>query len=307
MGRRFPHTPDHRRHRGGYPLGRPCGHLVGRPAPPGGPGAAAGGRLRCADVRRAHQPPGHPGHPLAGRAPAHPLAPGPGGFFGGNPRPLVPRRGMHLHVGGARPPGGALRGRLLGLYHAARRARARGPRHRRAPPEQAAPRTGVAVARGPGPGHQAEVPCEGGPGAHRRCAAPARPVGAEAHGHHAPGQAGGRCEERHRGVRRPQGTRRRGMAHRPRGPPGHRGRERRRQDHPGERHTEEAVPHRWLREGGEDGEVRRAVPALGRAERPGRRPRAPGGGALRPRHHAGRQGPDPQAAAGAAARSAGWP
>ena len=60
---------------------------------------------------RAHQPPGHRGGGLAGRAPA-----GPAGRVGrGHPRPLVSRRDRHHHLGSRRRRGAGSRGWLLRL------------------------------------------------------------------------------------------------------------------------------------------------------------------------------------------------
>ena len=55
-----------------------------------------------AHAGRAHQPPGCARHHLARRALEDPLAPRSGGAARGDPRPLVPRRGLRGHVGGAR-------------------------------------------------------------------------------------------------------------------------------------------------------------------------------------------------------------
>ena len=59
--------------------------------------AVAAGRRRPADPRRADQPPRRRGGGLAGRPP------GPSYVCagGGHPRPLVPRRGLRAHLGGA--------------------------------------------------------------------------------------------------------------------------------------------------------------------------------------------------------------
>ena len=142
----------HPRHRGGPPrirVGGRCAHprhpgrARGRPrprstrrqpvrraAPPRRPRACADRQVGCAHDGRAHQPPRHRRHPLARRAPQAPLARWQGRAFGRDARPLVSRRGVPQHVGGARPHHHAVRGRLLRLYPAARRARASGGRRR---------------------------------------------------------------------------------------------------------------------------------------------------------------------------------
>ena len=90
-------------------------------------------------------------------------------------RPLVPRRGLHAHVGGARRRRRAVRGRLRGLRAAARRARPAGGGRGVAPPEPHAQGARVAAAGCAGPNVQAEVPHRRGERAHRAGAAGARP------------------------------------------------------------------------------------------------------------------------------------
>ena len=94
--------------------------------------------------------PGRARHHVAGRTPENALARGAGCTAGGDARPLVPRRGVHAHVGGARPRGRPVRGRLLGLHHAARGARPFGGAGRAEASERPAPRAGLALARGAG-------------------------------------------------------------------------------------------------------------------------------------------------------------
>ncbi len=58
-----------------------------------------------------------------------------------HPRPLVPRRGLPRHVGGARRPGRAVRGRVLGVRAPARRARGGRPDRRAEAPERSCARS----------------------------------------------------------------------------------------------------------------------------------------------------------------------
>ena len=67
-----------------------------------GLGPRAGGYLGRHPHGRAHQPPGHARHHLAGQPPEAPLAGRNGRPLGGHARPLVPGRGVRAHVGGAR-------------------------------------------------------------------------------------------------------------------------------------------------------------------------------------------------------------
>ena len=71
---------------------------VRRRAAPGRAGRAARGRPRPAGARRADQPPRRRGRRLAGRAPGRAAR----RARRRHPRPVVPRRGLHAHVGGRR-------------------------------------------------------------------------------------------------------------------------------------------------------------------------------------------------------------
>ena len=185
--------PRHHRRAGlRHPMGRARGHAVRRAAPSGGPCAAAHRRLGRAGARRAHEPPGRACHHLAGGAFEDALARGAGRAFGGDARPLVPRRGVHAYVGGARPRGRSVRRRLLGLHHAARGARPAGGTGRAEASERPAPRAGLALARGAGArdGSRSSTwpwPRSSSPTC-RRCATS---WSYKRMGHGAPGQAGG--------------------------------------------------------------------------------------------------------------------
>ena len=97
-----------------------------RSAPPRRARAAAGRRLGHHRPRRADQPPGRRGHHLARRAPQEALARESGRAPGRHARPVVPGRGVHRDLGGARPDRRAVRGRLRRVHPAARRARPHG-------------------------------------------------------------------------------------------------------------------------------------------------------------------------------------
>ena len=200
--------PDPRRPDLGRSLGGARRRALGRPAPPRRPGAPADRRLRRPDARRAHQPSGHADHQLAGDPPQGALEPGLGRAARGHPRPLVPRRGLHLHVGGARRPRRPLRGRLLRLHPPARRARPHGGRHRGAPPQHGAQGARMALPRDPGAQHQAQVPRRGRPRAHRGRPARPRRARAQAPRREPPGQAGHRRRRCRRGLRGRRGPRR---------------------------------------------------------------------------------------------------
>ena len=97
-------------------------------------------------------------------------APGrpPGRAGRGHPRPVVPRRGLHHHLGGRRPDRPGLRGRLRRLDPGPRRAGA-GRRRHRGPPAEPAPQGDRLAAPGPaGPHLQAQVPHRRGQRADRR-------------------------------------------------------------------------------------------------------------------------------------------
>jgi hypothetical protein len=175
---------ERRRHRGARRRGRRAGVRVGvRSARPLHPGRAAGrrrlarqggGALRRAAPAlrprtrarghvgrdsdgRAHQPPGHGRHHVARQPPQAPLAARAGRASRRDARPLVLGRGVRAHVGGPRRSDRAIRGRLLRLHPAARRAPAPGGRHRGAPPEHAAQGAQLARARRQGAHEQAKV------------------------------------------------------------------------------------------------------------------------------------------------------
>ena len=99
-------------------------------------GLSGGERRRCAlaalllvaprpdRARRADQPPRRRGRGLAGRTPRRPAE----RAHRGDPRPVVPRRGLPDHVGGPRRRGRLLRGRLRGVRPRQGRAPAARPR-----------------------------------------------------------------------------------------------------------------------------------------------------------------------------------
>ena len=90
---------------------------------------------------------------------------------GRHPRPVVPRRGLHRHLGGRRPGRADLRGRLRRVDPGPRRTSA-GRRHHRGPPAEPAPQGDrLAAPRPAGPHLQAAVPDRRGERADRRRAA----------------------------------------------------------------------------------------------------------------------------------------
>ena len=96
----------------------------------------------------------------------------------GHARPVVPRRGVHPHLGGRGRPGRGLPRRLRRLGLRPGRARAAG-RRRRGPSAEPRPQgAGLAAARTARAHVQAAVPHRGGRGADRRRAAAARQRGA---------------------------------------------------------------------------------------------------------------------------------
>ena len=106
----------------------------------------------------------------------------------------------------------ALRGWLLRLHPAARRARPAGGRHGGAPPEHAAQGAQLARPRRQGAHEQAEVPHRGGPRAHRQRPAAQKPARAQAPRREPAGQAGHRDEGRELQLPgRPARDRRRGL------------------------------------------------------------------------------------------------
>ena len=313
----------HPRHRGGPPrirVGGRCAHprhpgrARGRPrprstrrqpvrraAPPRRPRARADRQVGCAHDGRAHQPPRHRGHPLARRAPQAPLARWRGRAFGRDARPLVSRRGVPQHVGGARPHHHAVRGRLLRLYPAARRARASGGRRRGKTAEHPASRARVARARGKGTLEQAALQGRGGPRAHRGRTAAAQHDRAAPQRHVAPGQEGHQPQARvvrlgwqalHQAHRLEH---RRGRPHRPARF------QRCWQDDAAQPHPGQAQADRRKGRDRPDGQVRRALAAALRAHRASGPARARG---VRPLQDALRAGRRHQPGPGAA-RSSG--
>lgn len=152
--------------------------------------------------RRADQPPRRRGHLLAGRASARP----PLGTGLRHPRPVVPRPGLHPHVGRPARHGPRVRGRLQRLR--LRPGRTRADRRDRGgqAAEPDAQGAGLAAARRPRPYVQAALPHRGRQRTDRRCAAaarhqradevrqrPARQDRLRAGGRHRPGQAPRRC------------------------------------------------------------------------------------------------------------------
>ena len=89
-------------------------------------GRAAARRPRPGRPRRADQPPRRRGGRLAGRPPRQPRL----GAGGGDPRPVVPRRGVPVDLGGARRGGRRLRGRVRRVRAGQGRAPAAGGGHR---------------------------------------------------------------------------------------------------------------------------------------------------------------------------------
>ena len=89
-------------------------------------GPAAARRPRPRGPRRAHQPPRRRGRRLAGPAPDPVRCPSYVRAGGGHPRPLVPRRGLHDDLGGARRRRGRVRRRVRRLRAGQGRAAAAG-------------------------------------------------------------------------------------------------------------------------------------------------------------------------------------
>ena len=143
---------------------------VRRRAAPGRAGPGAGRRARPAGARRADQPSRRRGHRLA-RAPSV----GPArGARGRDARPLVPRRGLRPHLGGAGRGGPRVRRRLLGVRARPGRARPDAGGDRGPPRQPGAQGARLAAPRPAGPHVEAAVPDRRGQRAHRRRAAAAR-------------------------------------------------------------------------------------------------------------------------------------
>ena len=143
------------RPRGGRPLRRRATALLA--------GRAAAGRARPGRPRRADQPPRRRGGRLAGRPP-RPAYVGAGRR---HPRPVVPRRGVRVDLGGPRRRRRRLRGRLRVVRPGPGRAAAPGRRHRAAPPQPGPQGAGLAAPRAAGPDVEAEVPHRRRQRAHR--------------------------------------------------------------------------------------------------------------------------------------------
>ena len=110
------------------------------------------------------------------------------GAGGGHPRPLVPRRGLPVDLGGPRRPGRRLRGRLRGVRARQGRAAAAGRRLGGTPPEPGPQGAGLAAPRRAGPDLEAEVPHRRRDRADRRRAA-ARATGSSCSGSRPSGSA----------------------------------------------------------------------------------------------------------------------
>ena len=197
-----------------HPVDRPRRRPERRPAPAGRARGPAHPRLGRRLPRRAHQPPRRRGGGLARPAPEEALAGEPGRTRGRHPRPVVPRRGLDRHLGGARHDHRALRGRIRGVHPAARRTRPHGRGQRVEAAEPAAQRAGLAAARGSCPVDEAQVPdgCRCRPD--RRRAADPRLGVARAAGRESARQG------RRRPARRLRDLRRGGARRRPRLAPG---------------------------------------------------------------------------------------
>ena len=210
----------------GVTLDRAVLGLSRRRAPSLRAGRAAARRPRPDRARRADQPPRRGGGRLAGPAPRRP----PVRARGRHPRPLVPRRRLPVDVGGARRPGGRLRGRLRGVRAGQGRAQPSVRGHRGASAEPGAQGARLAAPRPAGADLQAEVPHRRGQPAHRGRPAAAGPLRAAAVRDPAARQGRRRRRGRRPGARRPHPAAPRHLAARSRRPGRHRRRERRRQD-----------------------------------------------------------------------------
>ena len=160
-----------------------------RPAPSRRPGPSARRGRRRPLPRRAHQPPGRRGRRVARPPPDAALAPHRRRPRGGHPRPVVPRRGLHAHVGGARRHGGPVRRRLRGVGARARGALPAGGGD--GAEASAAREEGARLAAPwrPGAHVQAEVPHRGGQRHHRGRPRPAR-LGVPGEDGHGPARQG---------------------------------------------------------------------------------------------------------------------
>ena len=250
---------------------------LGRPAPPRRPRRPARRRLGRGVPRRAHQPPRRRGHRLARAPPEGPVGVGCRCARRRDARSLVPRRGLHRHVGGARRDRRALRGRVCGVRAAAGGARSDGRGIRGEAAEPHAQGARLAAPRRAGAHVEAEVPHRGREPAHRERAAGAQPGRAQPSRGGPPRQGrrrprgrvgrvpGGGCRARSAG-HEDRAARAR-VAHRAGGAHRHPGRERRGQvDAARTRHGRRAAHHR-TREARQDGEDRHAQPGAGRARR----------------------------------------
>ena len=289
--RRGPHGAQRARHAAPGP-GRAGRADVRRRAAAHRDRRAAGAPRGPADPRRAHQPPRRRRHRLAGAAPAA----APRRAHGRHPRPVVPRRGLHDHVGGRRRDRARLRGRIRGLDPRAGRAAAGRRRGGVPPAEPAAQGDRLAAARPAGAHQQAEVPHRRGQRADRRRAAGPRHGVTAAPGRLAAGQAGVRAVQGGPAGRVADPAVRRGLAGRPRRPDRDPRRQRGRQDDaaagPGRRPRPRRRPHpaRQHRAG--------RVPVAGAARAAGRAAPARGGRGGRQAGQARRPGADRVAAGG---------
>ena len=127
----------------GVSLDRPVVGPLRWRAPPVLAGRAAARRPRPDRARRADQPPRRRGGRVARGPPGQAcLRDG-----GGHPRPLVPRRGLPVDVGGARRGGGRLRGRVRRVRAGQGRAHPPGVGLRGASPEPREEGAGLAAPR----------------------------------------------------------------------------------------------------------------------------------------------------------------
>ena len=187
-----------RRHRGPrrrHPVERDGRRAEWWPASPGRARGTPGGRLGHPVSRRTDQPSRRRGHRLAGRASEAPVVGECRRAHRRDPRPVVPGRDLHRHVGGARPHHRAVRGRIRRLHPAAGRARSHGRSVRVEAPEPDAQGAGVVAPRRSRALDQAQVQDGCGLRAHRKRAASARHGFARRDGDAAPRQG---CRGHHR-------------------------------------------------------------------------------------------------------------
>ena len=186
----------------------------GRTAPPRRARPAAGRRVGGGRPRRAHEPPRRGGHRLARGPPGTALGAQLRRTAARDARPVVPRRGLHAHVGGPRRRGRPLRRRVCGLRPAAGRAAAPVESRRDQAPQHPAQGARVAAPRSARAHRQAEVPDRGRHSAHRGRAAAARQRRTRQARHRAAGQGRRRPARRRGRLRRRTGAERHRVAHR---------------------------------------------------------------------------------------------